>query len=455
MTEAGPPSLALRSRELSREAIGSSIMAYVAELPHVVILGGGFGGLFAARALAQAPVRVTLFDRHNYHLFQPLLYQVATASLSPGDIASPIRWVLRRQKNVTVLLADVRRIDAGTRRVVLSAASRAPEAPEESLAYDYLIVATGATHAYFGHPEWSARAPGLKTLDDALEMRRRVLLAFEAAERETDEARRRRLLTFVLVGGGPTGVELAGALAEIARHTLSQDFRNIRPESARILLLEGSPHLLGLFPERLRRKARESLERLGVEVRTGALVSAIDEEGVEIGDERVPAQTVLWAAGVAASPLARSLQAPLDRAGRVLVEPTLSVPGHPEIFVVGDLCALERDGKLLPGVAQVAMQGGAHAGRNIVRAVRGRPLAPFTYRDYGSMAVVGRGSAVADIGPFKVSGFPAWLMWVFLHVFWLIGFRHRLAVMSEWGWAYCTLQRRMRLITGGRLWPNS
>jgi NADH dehydrogenase len=440
----------------------------VPALPHVVILGGGFAGLDAARTLAGAPVRITLVDRHNYHLFQPLLYQVATASLSPGDVASPIRWILRRQKNVKVLLADVRGIDVAHRRVLLDAggheadvAAHAHEShpadvvpPPNTLEYDYLIVATGATHAYFGHPEWASRAPGLKTLDDALEIRRQVLLAFEAAERETDEAAQRRLLTFVIVGGGPTGVELAGALAEIARQSLRQDFRAIHPESARIILLEGSPHVLGTFPERLRQAAAASLTRLGVDVRTSSIVTTVDEEGVKIGDERIAAQTVLWAAGVAASPVAASLGVPLDRAGRVQAEPTLQVPGRPEIFVVGDLCALQQEGAWLPGVAQVAKQGGAHAAKNVLRAVRGEPLVPFRYADYGNMATIGRGSAVADIGPLQVSGLFAWLLWVLIHIFWLIGFRNRLAVMSEWAWAYATMQRRVRLITGERLWPS-
>jgi NADH:ubiquinone reductase (H+-translocating) len=420
----------------------------------VVILGGGFGGLSAARSLAGAAVRITLFDRHNYHLFQPLLYQVATASLSPGDVASPIRWLLRRQKNVQVLLADVTRIDAGARQVVTTRGP-GPTAGEGAVSYDALIVATGAAHAYFAHPEWATRAPGLKTLDDALEMRRQVLLAFEAAERETDEASRRRLLTFVLVGGGPTGVELAGALAEIARHTLRKDFRSIHPELARILLLEGSPHVLPTFPEELREKARRSLEGLGVEVRTSAIVTAVDEVGVKIGEERIAAQTVLWAAGVAASPVVESLNVPLDRAGRVFAEPTLAVPGYPEIFVVGDVCSLQQAGEPLPGVAQVAMQGGAQAGRNVLHTLRHEPLEVFRYRDYGNMAVIGRASAVADIGPLKVSGFLAWLLWLFLHIFWLIGFRNRVAVMTEWAWAYVTMQRRVRLITGERLWPNS
>jgi NADH dehydrogenase len=434
------------------------------DTPHIVILGGGFGGLDAARALASAPVRVTLIDRHNYHLFQPLLYQVATAALSPGDIASPIRWILRRQKNATVLLANVRSVDVARKRVVIdrhvALVDDDPAADTEEVTYDYLLVATGAAHSYFGHPEWAARAPGLKTLDDALEVRRQVLLAFEAAEREPDPGRQRRLLTFVIVGGGPTGVELAGALAEIARQSLPQDFRNIEPESASILLLEGGPQLLGAFPEPLRRAARESLERLGVDVRTDAMVTAVDAEGVmwrrasagsSAAPERLSAQTVLWAAGVAASPIAKALGAPLDRAGRVLVEPTLTVGGHADLFVAGDICALQQDGVLLPGVAQVAKQQGAHAARNIVRAIKGEPLEPFRYRDYGNMATIGRGSAVADIGPIKASGFLAWLIWLFIHIFWLIGFRSRVVVFGEWAWSYVTFQRRVRLITGERL----
>jgi NADH dehydrogenase len=424
--------------------------------PHVVIIGGGFAGLQAARRLANEPVRVTMVDRHNYHLFQPLLYQVATASLSPGDIASPIRWVLRRQPNVRVLLAAVQDIDVLRRRVVLDGAA-GPELSE--LPYDYLLVAAGAAHAYFGHPEWAGRAPGLKTLDDALEVRRQVLLAFEAAERASDPMLQRRLLTFVIVGGGPTGVELAGALAEIARRTLRQNFRLIKPESARIVLVEGAPHLLGAFPERLREAAHRSLRRLGVEVQLNTVVTGLDAEGVtwKRGDveERVPAQNVLWAAGVAASPLGRTLGVPVDRAGRVLVEPTLAVPGHPEIFVAGDLCALTQDGRLLPGVAQVAKQEGDHAARNISRAIKKQPPAPFRYRDYGTMATIGRGSAVADIGPVEASGFVAWLVWLFIHIFWLIGFRNRVAVLAEWAWAYLTFQRRVRLITGERLWPSS
>jgi NADH dehydrogenase len=441
-----------------------------------VILGGGFGGLDAARAFSGADVRVTLIDRHNYHLFQPLLYQVATAALSPGDVASPIRWILRHQKNVAVRLAAGQAIDAARKCVLLDegAARLTPgsAADSPSIAYDYLIVATGAAHAYFGHPEWEPLAPGLKTLDDALEMRRRVLLAFEAAERETDAARQRRYLTFVIVGGGPTGVELAGALAEIARQSLRRDFRSIRPESARIVLVEGGASLLGSFPEQLREASRRSLERLGVQVLTNSLVTGIDADGVTFRaaavrgapaggsappappEQRIEAKTVLWAAGVAASPLAKSLGVPLDRVGRIAAEPTLQVPGHPDIFVVGDLCALEQDGRLLPGVAQVAMQEGAHAAGNVLRAIKGQPLQPFRYRDYGTMAVIGRGSAVADIGPIKASGFFAWLLWLFLHIFWLIGFRNRIAVIGEWAWSYLTLQRRIRLITGEKLSPG-
>jgi NADH dehydrogenase len=420
------------------------------ETPHVVIIGGGFGGLEAARALAGGAVRVTLLDRHNYHLFQPLLYQVATASLSPGDIASPIRWVLRHQKNVRVLLADVQAIDPAAQRVTIDGG--------DALAYDYLIVSAGASHSYFGHPEWAKRAPGLKTLDDALEMRRRVLVAFEAAERERDPERQRRLLTFVIVGAGPTGVELAGALAEIARQSLAQDFRSIQPESARIVLVEGSPYVLPPFADPLRAAARRALERLGVEVRTGAVVTAVDEDGVTLSSsapsegstspERVSAQTVLWAAGVAASPLAKSLGVPLDRAGRVSTEPTLSLPGHPTTYVVGDMCAFVQDGKPLPGVAQVAMQQGAHAARNILRTIQRRPLQPFRYKDYGTMATIGRGAAVGEIFGLKVSGFFAWLFWIFLHIFWLIGFRNRIVVMTEWAYAFLTFQRRVRLITG-------
>jgi NADH dehydrogenase len=435
-------------------------------MPRVVIVGGGFGGLDAARALAGANAEITLIDRHNYHLFQPLLYQVATASLSPGDVASPIRWILRKQANVQVLLAEAEGIDPAGGRVLIGA-------DNPPIDYDYLVLATGAAHAYFGHPEWAPRAPGLKTLDDALEMRRRVLLAFEAAERETDPAAQRRLLTFVIVGAGPTGVELAGALAEIARQSLRHDFRRIRPESARIVLIEGSPHVLAPFPDPLRRYSRQALERLGVEVRTNSIVTDIDRGGVTYQEagagsanspagspplaptvNRIEAETVLWAAGVAASPLARSLGVSLDRVGRVTPEPTLALSAYPNIFVVGDLCAFVQDGKPLPGVAQVAMQQGHHAGHNIRRAIEGKPLEPFRYKDYGVMATIGRGSAVGDVFGMKLSGFIAWIFWIFLHIFWLVGFRNRVAVMAEWAWAYLTLQRRVRLITGDRQPPT-
>ncbi len=409
--------------------------------PHVVIIGGGFAGLDAARALAGAPLTVTLLDRRNHHVFQPLLYQVATAALSPGDIASPIRWILRRQQNVEVFLADVVAVDPSQRTVTTDGGT---------LSYDYLIVATGATHAYFGHDNWEPRAPGLKTLDDALEMRRRVLLAFEAAEREPDPAAQQRLLTFVIVGGGPTGVELAGAVAEIARHTLRGNFRHVRPESARILLVEGGPSVLPTFPETLRAAARASLDRLGVEVRTGCVVTAIDEQGVVAGGERVAAQTILWAAGVAASALAKSLGVPLDRAGRAAPQPTLNLAAHPEIFVAGDICAFVQDGKPLPGVAQVAKQEGRHAAKNVLRAIRGEPLQPFRYVNFGNVATIGRGAAVVEIGPVRASGWLAWMFWLFLHIFWLIGFRNRVAVLGEWAWSYVTFQRRIRLITGNK-----
>jgi NADH dehydrogenase len=432
----------------------------------IVIIGGGFGGLHAARVLDGAEVRVTIVDRHNYHLFQPLLYQVATASLSPADIASPIRWVLRKQRNVEVMLTEVRGIDVAGQRVLIDPGPPdvAARQAQDAVPYDYLIIAAGAAHAYFGHPEWAERAPGLKTLDDALDMRRQILLAFEAAERERDPDKQRRLLTFVIVGGGPTGVELAGALGEIARHSLRQDFRHIRSESARIILLEGGPDILATFPGRLRAAARQSLERLGIEVRTGSLVIQVDADGVvwrsasaatAVADGRIAAQTVLWAAGVAASPVAASLGVPLDGVGRVRAEPTLAVPGLANVFVAGDICALAQDGRPLPGVAQVAMQEGAHAARNVLHAIKGERLVPFRYHDYGTMAVIGRGSAVADIGPVKASGFFAWLFWLFLHIFWLIGFRNRIAVMGEWAWSYITRQRRVRLITGEHLWPSS
>jgi NADH dehydrogenase len=409
-------------------------------LPDIVIIGGGFGGLYAARALKHARAQITIIDRRNHHVFQPLLYQVAMAALSPGDIASPIRWILRRQQNVEVLLAEARRIDVEHKRVILA---------DGELSYDFLILAAGATHAYFGHDEWRRRAPGLKTLDDALEMRRRVLLAFERAEREPDPDRRRALLTFVLIGGGPTGVELAGALAEISHQSLARDFRHFDPGSARIILIEAGPTLLSAFPPHLREAARRDLEALGVEVTTGAAVTDVQDGAVVIGSKRVEAATILWAAGVAASPVAATLGARLDRAGRVFVNADLTIEGHPEVFVIGDLAVLAGgDGKPLPGVAQVAIQMGKHAAHNIMRALEGQPYRPFKYKNLGNMATIGRASAVADFERFTMKGLPAWLAWLFVHIFNLIGFRNRLVVMVQWAWAYITYQRGIRLITG-------
>jgi NADH dehydrogenase len=408
--------------------------------PHVVIVGGGFGGLNAARALTREPVRVTLLDRRNHHVFQPLLYQVATAGLSPGDIASPIRWILRRQKNVRVLLGEAVTVDAAARQLKLADGS--------ALSYDALIIASGATHAYFGHDEWQPTAPGLKSLEDGLEIRRRVLLAFERAERETAADERRRLLTFVIVGGGPTGVEMAGALTELARN-MRRDFRTVDPRQSRVILVEGGPHILAAFVPRLRNFAERALRDLGAEVRTNALVTAIDDRGVSIGGERIEASTVIWAAGVAASPLGRTLNVPTDRVGRVAVEPDLTVPGHPDIYVVGDLAIFTHtpDSKPLPGVAQVAMQQGTHAARNAVRTFRGEPHVPFKYFDWGNLATIGRAAAVADFGRLKFTGYFAWVLWLFVHIMKLTGFRNRVLVFVQWAFAYFTQQRSVRLIT--------
>lgn len=410
-------------------------------IPHVVILGGGFAGLRCARALRGVPVRITLIDRSNHHLFQPLLYQVATASLSPSDIASPIRSILKRQTNLEVWMGEAVDVDVDRRVVLL----RDGEIP-----YDYLVVATGVTHAYFGRDDWAPHAPGLKTVDDALEIRRRFLLAFETAEREADEAARRRLLTFVIVGAGPTGVELAGAMAEIARQVMPREFRSIDTTTARILLVEGADRVLPGYPPSLSAKARRQLERLGVEVRTGARVTEIEEGAVWIGDERIEAGNVFWAAGVAASPLGARLGAEVDRAGRVKVAPDLSVPGHPEVFVAGDLAAVEQDGRRVPGVAPAAMQMGRHVARAIRADLEGRPRPVFRYFDKGSLATIGRAAAVAEIAGLKLSGLVAWLVWVFVHILYLIGFRNRLVVMVQWAWAYLMYQRGVRLITGDR-----
>jgi NADH dehydrogenase len=407
--------------------------------PHVVILGAGFAGLAAARALARAPVQVTVLDSHNHHLFQPLLYQVATAGLSPAEIAAPIRRILGRQRNTTVLLAQATRVEPEARRIRLT---------DGEVAYDHLIVATGATHSYFGHDDWSAHAPGLKTLTDALEIRRRVLLAFEEAEREDDPERRRQWLTLVVVGGGPTGVEMAGALAEIARHTLPGDFRRIDPKSARVVLVEAGPRVLAAYPPDLSAKAARQLEALGVQVWTGAAVTGIDSDGVTMGADRLAARTIVWAAGVEASPVARSLGTPLDRAGRVQVAPDLTVPGRPEVSVVGDLAAARSEGQPVPGVAPAAIQMGRHAAANVLRALRGEPRTPFRYRDKGSLATIGRSRAVAVVGALKLSGFLAWVAWLFIHIFFLIGFRNRFVVLFTWAWSYITYDRSARLIVG-------
>lgn len=409
-------------------------------LPQVIIIGGGFAGLDAARRLRKVACEVTIIDRHNHHVFQPLLYQVATAGLSPGDIASPIRWILRKQQRLRVLLANVEHIDVKSKTIQLDHG--------ETLAYDYLIVAAGATHSYFGHDDWANAAPGLKTLDDALAIRRRVLLAFEEAERESNPVYQRRLLTFVLIGGGPTGVELAGALGEIARQALRSEFVAVDPAIARIILIEAGPFILPSFPGDLRESARRALVRLGIDVRVGRAVTRIEEGAVWLGDERIEAHTILWAAGVAAAPLARDLGPGLDRAGRVIVEPDLSVPGHPGVFVAGDLASFSHQtGKPLPGVAQVAKQAGRHAAANVARSIAGQKTTAFRYIDPGNMATIGRNAAIADFGFMHVSGYLGWLLWLFVHIMFLIGFRNRLSVMLQWAAAYLTYQRSVRLIT--------
>lgn len=409
-------------------------------MKRIVIIGGGFGGLYAARTLAKTNANITLVDRRNYHLFQPLLYQVATAALNPSDIAAPIRAVLRKQKNISVIMGDVQAIDTDRRIITMA---------DGELAYDILIVATGATHSYFNHPEWEENAPGLKTIEDALEIRRRVLRAFEAAERETDPERQKAWLNFVIVGAGPTGVELAGALSEIARQTMLRDFRRINPSSARVILVEGKERVLPPYPPPLSAKAADQLRHLGVEVITDAVVTRINDHEVCIGDTTIPARTILWAAGVQASPLAQSLGVPLDRAGRVVVEPDLSIPGHREVFVIGDLASAKNaDGSLVPGVAPAAIQEGIHTAKNIARMLNDQPALPFRYRDKGSLATIGRAAGVADLGPIKLSGFLAWAAWLSIHIFFLIGFRNRVLVILQWAWSYLTYQRGARLITG-------
>jgi NADH dehydrogenase len=407
------------------------------EEPHVVILGGGFAGLAAARAFRGARVRVTLVDRQNHHLFQPLLYQVATAALAAPDIAAPIRKLLRKQQNTTVLMAEAKSIDVAKKTVALD---------QGSLTYDYLLLCTGMTNAYFGHDAWAEHARGLKSLADALDVRSRILSAFEAAEREPDADARRELTTFAIIGAGPTGVELAGAIAEIAGRTLTQDFRHFDPSTTRVYLLEGGDRILPTFAPELSKKAQASLENLGIQIRLGAKVTDVDAHGVKIGDERIRAGTVLWAAGVAASPLTKDLGVPLDRAGRVKVNDDMSVPGHPEIFALGDLISHDQDGKPLPGVCQLGMQSGKHAGEEVLRLIRGEKTRPFRYTDKGSMATIGRARAIAEIGKTKISGFAAWFLWLFIHILFLIDFRNRVAVLMDWAWAYVTWQRSSRVI---------
>jgi NADH dehydrogenase len=402
--------------------------------PQVVIVGCGFGGLRAAQALRRAPVEVTVVDRTNHHLFSPLLYQVATAGLSAPDISAPIRHILEQQKNATVLMAEVARVDAPRRAIVLNDGAE--------IAYDYLILAPGAVNHYFGRDDWARHAPGLKTLADAFDIRTRILNAYEQAERASDAAERAAWLTFIVIGGGATGVELAGTLAEIARHTLHGEFRRIDPGSARVVLVEGSERVLPPYTPELSEKARRQLERLGVTVWVGRRVTGIDAHGVSMGAERLEAHTVIWAAGITSSPLGATLGAPLDRAGRVMVEPDLSVPGHPEVFVAGDLAHVEG----VPGVAPAAKQMGRRAALNVRNSIEGRPTEPFRYRDFGQLATIGRNAAVAMFGKLHFSGYPAWLLWLVAHIYFLINFRNRLVVLVEWAWSYWTYQRYARII---------
>jgi NADH dehydrogenase len=407
--------------------------------PQVVIIGAGFGGLEAAKKLACKDVRLTIIDRTNYHLFQPLLYQVATAALSPADIAAPIRAILSKCRNVEVVLAEVESVDVQTRKVITT---------DRVFDYDYLIIATGARHSYFGHEQWEKLAPGLKSLEDAVELRRRILLAFEFAEKTTNESERNAAMTFVIIGGGPTGVEMAGAIAEISRYTLAKDFRHIDPSKARVILIEGNPRLLAAYPPDLSEGARKQLIDLGVDVRTGARVTDITEAGVQLDGEFIPCRVKIWAAGNTASFVGKTLLAPVDRVGRVVVNDDLTIPGHPEVQVIGDLANFSHQtGEPLPGVSPVAMQEGRHAARNILRMIRGEKPQPFHYFDKGSMATIGRNKAVADLKFFHLSGLFAWLAWLFVHIIFLVGFRNRMLVLIQWAWAYLSFDKGARLIT--------
>jgi NADH dehydrogenase len=411
----------------------------LAKQPQVIIVGAGFGGLEAAKELACKEVHLTVIDRTNYHLFQPLLYQVATAALSPADIAAPVRGILSKCRNVEVILAEVESVDVETRKV---------KTKDQIFDYDYLILATGARHSYFGHNEWEKLAPGLKSLEDAVELRRRILLAFEFAEKTMDEVARKAAMNFVIIGGGPTGVEMAGAIAEISRYTLAKDFRHIDPSQARVILIEGAPRLLAAYPEDLSESARKQLIELGVQVYTNSRVTNITEAGVQMDGEFIPCRVKIWAAGNNASFVGKTISASVDRVGRVIVSEDLTVPGHPEVQVIGDVANFShQNGEPLPGISPVAMQQGRHAARNILRMIRGEKPKPFRYFDKGSMATIGRNKAVADLKFFHLSGFPAWLAWLFVHIIFLVGFRNRLLVLIQWAWAYLTFDKGARLIT--------